>query len=92
MKKPSPPAGFKSRKGFGFIVIDGETLQYTWTLSRTLILYRSTGERRQLKAADYIVTPSPTWHGKYKNGPNIGSYGRKQAAEVYRQFKQELQE
>lgn len=91
---------FKKRKGFGFIVIDGEQFQYNWAENHRLILYNIQGKKIEIPyevwkndnhSEIYLKTKSHgmhrTWHGKNKRGPNFAGWGKAEAAEMYRKFK-----
>lgn len=84
----------KKRKGFGLIVIDGEQFQYTWSSNVSLILYDVNDKKITIPYETWGLVPNSekyikkdVWHGKNKNGPDFGGWGKPQAAEMYRKWK-----
>jgi hypothetical protein len=91
---------FKKRKGFRFIVIDGEPFQFNWTSNHDLIMYdinqtKYTIPYEMWRTSDdsdeYKTTGLPrTWHGKHKKGACFGGWGKAEAAEMFRKYQKQL--
>lgn len=81
----------KKRKGFGLINIDGKTLQFNWAKTPNgPILFIYDGNKRLDFKPPYDLSEATTWHGKHKDGPEWGGYGKKQVREIYLKHKNKL--
>lgn len=89
----------KRRKGFGKINIEGELFQFNWATHLTgpiLILYNKLNKKIEIPTSVWELIPDSdeyktlnilNWHGKHKQGPEYGYYGKRQARELYLKYK-----
>ena len=90
----------RKRKGFGKIILDGEEFQFTWSTVPSLILYDKDDKKIAIDAKtvwptvhtskEYLKNglEHQTWHGKTKKGPEYGGWGKREAREIYRKWKE----
>jgi hypothetical protein len=88
----------KNRKGFGKIDINGKKFLFNWARNPDgpmLVMYDANDLRFEIpykiwndypNSEEYTKGQSvywPSWHGKHKNGPEWGGWGKRQAREMY---------
>lgn len=94
---------FKKRKGFRFIVIDGEPFQFNWSETIGLILYDINQKKYTISyeiwgtsddSEEYKTTKTSglhrTWHGKHKKDACFGGWGKAEVAEMFRKYQKQL--
>jgi len=95
---------FKKRKGFRFIVIDGEPYQFNWSKVIGLILYdinekkytipyevwNTSEDSDEYKNSSRNHYGVTTWRGKHKIEACFGLWGKAEVAEMFRKYKKQI--